>query len=122
MDPHRTERLTEAIFEELSEIIGYEMSDPRVASAAVTGVFISPDKRHVQVRIGASGDPDMEEVLAALEHAKSFLKRELSSRLDMFRIPELHFEADLAARIGPRLAQIHKRIVKGRPRDAAKTE
>jgi len=40
----------------------------------------------------------------------------------MFRIPELHFEADLAARIGPRLQQIHKRIVKGRPRDAAETE
>ena len=29
---HRIERITEAIREELSEMIGYEMADPRVGS------------------------------------------------------------------------------------------
>ena len=55
---HRTERITEAIREELSEMIGYEMDDPRVGSAIVTEVQISPDKRHamVRVRVGQGSD------------------------------------------------------------------
>jgi ribosome-binding factor A len=40
---HRLERITEAIREELSEMIGYEMADPRVGSAIVTEVQISHD-------------------------------------------------------------------------------
>jgi len=37
MDPHRTERLAEALREELAELIAYEMSDPRVGATAFTG-------------------------------------------------------------------------------------
>ena len=43
MEGHRAERVTEAIREELGEIIGYEMSDPRIGSATVTEVHVSPD-------------------------------------------------------------------------------
>ena len=51
MPQHRTERISEALREELTELIGYELSDPRVASATVTGIEVSPDKRHALVRI-----------------------------------------------------------------------
>ena len=47
MPDHRVERITEAIKEELSEMISYELSDPRISAATVTDVQISPDKRHV---------------------------------------------------------------------------
>ena len=78
---HRTERITEAIREELSEMIGYEMDDPRVGSAIVTEVQISPDKRHamVRVRVGENSDPTA--TMEALEHARNFLRRQLASRL-----------------------------------------
>ena len=33
-------------------------------------------------------------VLAGLEHAKSFLKHELAARLNLRRIPDLHFSVD----------------------------
>ena len=57
---HRTERISEALREELTEMIGYELSDPRVASATVTGLEVSPDKRHALVRDprGRRRDPD----------------------------------------------------------------
>jgi ribosome-binding factor A len=37
--------------------------------------------------------------------------------MDLFRVPELHFEADIATEIGePRLEGLLKRVKKGRPR------
>ncbi len=115
---HRVERISEALREELSELIGYEMSDPRVASVAVTDVHISPDKRHAHVRIGIPEGGDSVQALMALDHAKNFLRSELGKRLEMYRIPDLHFQADALAESGPRLEHLLKRIKKGRPRDA----
>ena len=116
MTDHRTERISEAIREELAEIIGYEMSDPRIAAATVTDVQISPDKRHVVVRVGIDPEADKKETLAALDHARSFLRRELSARLDLYRIPDLHFEADVASELGPRMDHLLKRVRTGRPK------
>jgi ribosome-binding factor A len=117
MDPHRTERLAEALREELAELIAYEMSDPRVAEVTVSEVVPSPDKRHAQVRIGLSGGGDPKEALAGLEHARGFLRRQLGLRLATYRIPELHFEPDVSVTLGPRMETLLKRVRKGRPRD-----
>lgn len=117
MTDHRTERISEAIREELAEIIGYEMSDPRIGFATVTDVQISPDKRHAFVRVGIDPYADKKETLEALDHARSFLRRQLSARLDLYRIPDLHFEADVASELGPRMDHLLKRMRKGRPRE-----
>ena len=115
---HRAQRLSEAIREELSEIVGYEMSDPRVAGAVVTDVHISPDKRHAIVRVGVHGG-GAAEVMAALDHARGFLRRQLAVRLEMYRIPELRFEPEPAAALGSRADFLLRRIRRGRPREDA---
>ncbi|HEX5230098.1 MAG TPA: 30S ribosome-binding factor RbfA [Bryobacteraceae bacterium] len=115
--PHRAERLSEALREELAELISYELSDPRVASATVTSLDVSPDKRHALVRIRVEEDADTKQTIAALEHAAPFLRHEVARRLELFRIPELHFEPDIASELGPRVDQLLKRIKKGRPRE-----
>jgi ribosome-binding factor A len=117
MPQHRTQRISEALREELTEMIGYELSDPRVASATVTGLEVSPDKRHALVRVRVDQGADASEALAALEHAASFLRREVARRLELFRVPELNFEADIATELGGRMDQLLKRIKKARPRE-----
>jgi len=114
---HRAERITEALREELAELIGYELSDPRIGSATVTEVQVSPDKKHAVVRVAVAADSDAAETLAALEHARPFLRRQLAARLTLFRIPELHFEADVSTTLGGRMEHLLKRIHKGRPRE-----
>lgn len=114
---HRTERISEALREELAELIAYELSDPRVSAATVTSLDISPDKRHALVRVRVEEGADAEKTLAALVHAAPFLRREVSRRLELFRVPELHFEADVASELGGRMDQLLKRIKKGRPRE-----
>jgi ribosome-binding factor A len=114
---HRKERVSEALREELTELIGYELSDPRVSSATVTGIEVSPDKRHALVRIRVEEGADASQAIAALEHAATFLRREVARRLELFRVPELHFEADIATELGGRMENLLKRIKKGRPRE-----
>jgi ribosome-binding factor A len=114
---HRTNRISEALREELTEMIGYELSDPRVSSATVTGIEVSPDKRHALVRVRVDEGSDAEQAIAALEHAGPYLRREIARRLELFRVPELHFETDIATELGGRMDQLLKRIKKGRPRE-----
>ena len=117
MDPYRHERLSESIREELDEMIAFEMSDPRVGSATVAEVLISPDRRKAVVRLALIGTPkEQADTLAALNHAKAFIKHELTTRLQLFKTPELYFEAALAADLAARAAKILKRIERGRPK------
>lgn len=118
MDSHRAERVSEALREELGEIIAYELSDPRIGNATVTEVLLSPDMRHAQVRLhlGAGDAGRQETTIRALDGARHFLRRELAGRLNLYRVPELHFEADLTSP-PERLQHLLKRMRRGRPRD-----
>ncbi|HXG34717.1 MAG TPA: 30S ribosome-binding factor RbfA [Bryobacteraceae bacterium] len=93
MDPHRAERISEALRAELDELISYEMSDPRVMAVSVTQVAVTSDLRRARVRIAVRGGPaERREALAALDGARGYLRRALAARLRLFRIPELRFE------------------------------
>ena len=115
---HRAQRISEALREELNEMIGYEMSDPRVQDIEVIEVILSPDGRKAQVRLSVpGGEVKQTEALEALEHARGFFKRELNIRLHMFRIPEMRFDAEGLPENGSRLDFLFRRIKRGRPRD-----
>ena len=98
MDPHRNLRVSDAVRAELSELIGYELRDPRLIDVAVTHVEVSPDMRHAHVKIGTGpGDGKANTgaaALAGLEHAQNYLRHELATRLNLRRVPELHFMLD----------------------------
>ncbi len=115
MDSHRTERVSEALREELSEMIAYELSDPRIGNVTVTEVLVSPDMKRAQVRLQLDGQG--QEALRALDGARHFLRCQLAERLNMYRVPELHFEADVLSNVGGRMEHLMKRVRRGRPRD-----
>jgi ribosome-binding factor A len=118
MDPRRSERLSEALRSELEEILQYELTDPRIDVANVAEVLITPDGKHARVRLNLNGDRAwQEQTLDALDHAKSFIKHELMHRLDLFRLPEIRFEAALSAELPQRVDSLLKRVRRGRPRD-----
>ncbi|HZS53521.1 MAG TPA: 30S ribosome-binding factor RbfA [Bryobacteraceae bacterium] len=123
MDTHRAERISEALREELGELIAYELSDPRIQDAAVTEVLVSPDKRHAQVRLHfhTAAREQQQETIQALDGARHFLRRQLAERLNLFRVPELHFEADIGSSASPKMEHLLKRIRRGRPRDSGES-
>ena len=103
--------------EELEELIGYELEDPRVGSASVTEVLLSPDFRQAHIRLLLQGTPaEQGQTLEAVRHAKQFLKQQLTDRLQLYRTPELYFETALPVALAAKAPQILKRIKRGRPK------
>lgn len=118
MDTHRAQRVSEALREELGEMISYELSDPRIGDATVTEVLVSPDMRHAQVRLHMNDGSKLQgTMIDALNHARPFLRRKIAERLNLFRIPELHFESDVSSGGPDRMHHLLKRIRRGRPKD-----
>ncbi len=114
-NPHRKERVAEAVREELAEIVGFEMDDPRLGGVAVGEVELSPDARHANVKIGMEGAAASErQAMAALDHARHYLRGELASRLNLRKVPELHFEIDRWAGADSRIDILLKRAKKKR--------
>jgi ribosome-binding factor A len=116
MEAIRLQRVSEQIREELTELIEYEMSDPRVEGITVTDVHIAPDGRKARVMVALSSPEGREEAMEALEHARAYLRTQVAHRLSLHRTPDLQFELD--AVVDPaHLNKIMKRIRKGRPKD-----
>ena len=117
MDPRRSERVAETLREELEELITCELTDPRIEVSGVVEVLVAPDARTARVRLLLTGDAASQKAtLEALAGARGFLKRELANRLDIFRLPELQFEAAMPAELAPRVGALLKRVRRGRPR------
>jgi ribosome-binding factor A len=91
----RTDRINEALREEISLLVRDEVRDPRVSLVTITAVQCSPELDHAKIYFTALGDEaEREEILTGLNSAAAFLRRELGKRMRMRRIPELHFQID----------------------------
>ena len=117
MDEHRSQRVSEAVREELAELVAFEMDDPRVAGIDITEVEVSTDLRHAHVKIALHGDEAAwNQALKALEHAKHYLRHQLAGRLNLRRIPDLHFSADRHSDAETRVEVLLRRAKKTRGR------
>jgi ribosome-binding factor A len=107
----RQQRVSELLFEELSIMIGNELTDPRLILVQVTSVVVSKDLRNVKVYISHDNDEvTKEQVLKGLRHATPFLRRQIAARTTLRAVPELLFYYDdtpeKAARVESLLRQI----------------
>jgi len=109
----RPEQLAELIREEVSQIVGYELDDPRVETVVVTDVRVSENLRDASVYVTAEGtEGEKTAALKALQHAAPYVRRQLSILLNLKYTPELHFVRDTveesAARVDVLLSEIEK--------------
>jgi ribosome-binding factor A len=115
MDERRAEQIGEIIREELMEIIGFEMADPRLAPVDVTAVVMSPDMRQARVLVALHGiESEQADGMNALEHARQYLRHELARRLNLRKMPELHFEIDPWQETASRVEVLLRRAKKTR--------
>jgi ribosome-binding factor A len=119
----RTDRINEQLKQEISLIVRDEVRDPRVGLATITAVITSPELDHAKVYVTSLGDEtEREEIIEGLRSAAPFVRKQLSGRLHMRRVPELHFEADRvlaeALRIEELLRQALPPELRNQPLDA----
>ncbi len=114
----RTERLSDLLQEELSQLLLREMKDPRLAQGllTITEVLVSPDLHQATIYVSYLGeDSDRDDVLRALGSASRFMQGELVKRLVMRRVPDLHFRFDPTIERGARLAALINSVSDGQP-------
>lgn len=94
--PNRGLRVADQIQKDLSELITFEVKDPRVGMVTITEVQLTPDYAHAKVFFTTlKDDPkEIEETINGLRKASGFLRNQLGRRLTIHTLPELHFTHD----------------------------
>ncbi len=91
----RTLQVSDEMQRILSEVIQYELKDPRVGFATVVGVNMSADLQHATVRISVMDETQRADTMEALQRAKGFMRRRVAQELRHLRaVPELHLMLD----------------------------
>ena len=103
----RPEQLAELIREEVSQIVGYELDDPRVETVVVTDVRVSENLRDASVYVTAEGtEGERAAAMKALQHAAPYVRRQLSILLNLKYTPELHFVRDTVEESAARVEEL----------------
>ena len=103
----RTDRMADLLRAEISDLLLRSVHDPRIKLVSVTDIDVSPDLRRAVVRVSLlGGEEERQATLAALRHAKGFLRTELSHRLRTRVTPELVFELDRGAEHSQKISDL----------------
>ena len=107
MSSRRNERLAEEIREEVAQIVGGEMKDPRLGFVTITRVALTADLRTARVLVSILGDPrERARSLGILRRASGFVRRELGRRLNVRHTPEVLFLPDEGLDNSERVARL----------------
>ncbi len=115
MSTHRVARVAAQLREEISAIILRDLKDPRIGMASITEVKLTPDLRTANVKVSVVGESEGQHAaIAALTHARGFIRHELGTRLSNLRFaPELHFQLDEGVAYSVRVSQLLREVEKG---------
>ena len=111
---YRPNRVGDQIREELSAMLARgEVHDPKIGFITLTRVQVSPDLQVARVFYTSLGDPAArKDTQKALDRATPFLRRQIGSRVQLRRVPELEFRFDESIahqnRIEEILQELHK--------------
>lgn len=112
---YRKDRLASEIVKETSQILLYEMKDPRKGFITVTRAKISDDYRYAKVFVSVMGTAKEKKLaMNGLRHAQGFVQKELSRRIQMRAFPEVRFELDESIDKAFRVTQIIDDLAKQR--------
>ena len=107
----RPEQLAEVIREEVSQIVGYELEDPRIERVTVTDVRVSENLRDASVYVTAEGtEAEKAEAMKALQKAAPYVRRQLGTALNLKYTPELHFVRDTVEEAATRVEALLSEI------------
>ena len=103
----RAQRVGEQIQRELAELLREQVKDPRVGRVTITAVEVSADLSHAKVFVThLAGVEHADEAVQALQRTAGFLRTELSHRMQLYSVPQLHFAYDDSIEAGMRLSQL----------------
>lgn len=109
MQSVKLERYNNAFMEELNIIFGTEIKNPILKNVVVTGVNITSDLSYAKVYFTCFNE-DQKLVLKELKESASFIRGELSKRIEIRHTPTLTFEYDNSLEYAKRIEEKLKQI------------
>jgi ribosome-binding factor A len=105
---YRSDRLSQEIEKEVSDILRRRVRDPRVEGITITGVDVTGDLQQAKIYYSILSDKasDDQKTKAGLEKASGLIRKELGSRLSIYKTPELSFVRDESVQYGDKIDQL----------------
>ncbi|MFJ9533869.1 30S ribosome-binding factor RbfA [Herbaspirillum sp. NPDC101396] len=118
--PGRGLRVADQIQRDLSEIIAFELKDPRVGMVTITEVQVTPDYAHAKIFFTTLKDDKqaIQDTVTGLSKASGFLRGQLGRRLTIHTLPELHFVHDNSTARGIEMSRLIDEANATRAKDA----
>lgn len=118
--PGRGLRVADQIQRDLSEIISFELKDPRVGMVTITEVQVTPDYAHAKVFFTMLSDDEetVTNTISGLTAASGFMRGQLGRRLTIHTLPELHFVHDTSTVRGIEMSKLIDEANATRAKDA----
>ena len=93
--PIRLKKIANRIKEDLSELLIYEVQDPRLSGVMVTDVNVDRELYYANIYVSAlEGKTRSKEILEGLESASGFLRSQLAQTIELRTFPRLRFYWD----------------------------
>ncbi len=109
---NRLGRIDEELKKEISNIINYEMNNPKITGLiSVTRAKITPDLKYAQVYVSILNSKNVKETLANLKKSSGYIRTEIAKRINLRITPELIFILDDSMEYGAKIDQILKEII-----------
>lgn len=106
----KIERLNDQFQKEISIILQTEIKDQDIHFVTITGCEITNDLSFCKVYFTVLDDSKKESTLNALKGAASFIRGELSKRVQVRHTPELRFFYDESIEYGNKIEKIIEKI------------
>jgi len=106
--PQRGVRVADQIQKDLSELIAFELKDPRVGMITLSEVQLTPDYAHAKIFFTTLKDDKdaIKNTLAGLSAAAGYLRNQLGKRLHIHTLPQLHFVHDTSTMRGMEMSAL----------------
>ncbi len=106
----KIERLNDQFQKEISMILQTEIKDRDIHFVTITGCDITSDLSFCKVYFTVLDDSKKESTLEALKGASSFIRGQLSQRVEIRHTPELRFIYDESIAYGNKIEKIIEKI------------
>jgi ribosome-binding factor A len=111
MKTGRDKKIAEEIRREASQILHFEINDPRVMGATVTGVKVSSDLRFARIYYAMPGSEDRKEAVSkSLKKLAGYVRHLLAERLRMKFIPQIEFFYDESFELESKINSLFEKL------------
>ena len=105
----RTQRIQSIIGKNISEIIQFELKNPRIGFCTVSEVWVSSDFSYARVYVSFLGAKYPKQNLEELNKTKGYVRSSLAKKIDIRKTPEITFYLDESFEKAERLNEVLKK-------------